>query len=92
MSEEEYKFIILPKKDEEVSFRRSMQFRGPSEKAVDEFLLARKKHGINRAKVRVPPPHDKHGFLRGVAKILKRKAPQFTARLSSDGEVWIIEK
>jgi len=87
----EYQFI--EESDETPIFKKSAQFRSLSERIVDEFLFFReKKKDVKRVKVKIPPERNASAMARGLGKILKKKAPDFTARIDESGTVWILER
>lgn len=87
----EYKFI--EESDETPVFRKSAQFRSLSERIVDEFLFYReKKKDVKQVKVKIPEGKDAKAMARGIGKILKKKASNFTARIDEKGTVWILER
>jgi len=87
------KHRYIEESDETPIFRKSAQFRSLSERIVDEFLFFReKKKDVKRVKVKIPPEKDPKAMARGLGKILKKKAPEFTSRLDTSGNIWIIER
>lgn len=88
MSKREFKYIEIPEERETPSFPKSAQFKSLSERIVDEFLAS----GRERVIVNIPEGKTKTGMVRGIAKILKRKKPEFTARIDEKKRIWIIKR
>lgn len=72
-----------------------IQFRSLSERIVDEFLFYREKNpDVQRVKVKTDKlgGKDPAAMARGLGRVFKKKAEEWTARVDQENQLWILQR